>query len=309
MEGVFVNITNGIPGPVQPVPKTYDLTGVDCVSATTCYAAGDDPYQLPPEPATQGGAVVTITNGDTASVVSMPVPNPGPGVAGFVSLFGIGCTSTTECVVVGESDVQGGFAASVKDGDPSTDLVSVGEPNSQPNGIECVPGNRCMLNINEEPTSGADRRLQAWNEVVMYGPHNSLVKGSDGILVNTTPYGGDCRPDDLDFCMIGGAGGPKGAHGDVDVAQGTSAHAVKVPGTSTLSDVSCAGSYWCAAVGWVTTGSESSAGVLVSLASETPRTAVQVPQTTQLTAVSCISSGLCVTVGQGVIDSFRVENG
>jgi hypothetical protein len=200
----------------------------------------------------------------------------------------------------------GGFAASVTNGNPSNDLVSVGEQDSQPNGVECVPGNRCMLNIRETPTSGPDRRLQAWNEVVTYRPHNSLVNGSEGIALDTSPYGGDCRSDDLDFCMIAGS---KGKHGVVDVAQGTSAHDVKVHASTQLNDVSCATSYWCAAVGWVTTGSESSAGVLVPFASEVPKTAVQVPQTTQFTGVSCISSGLCVAAGQGVVDSFRVENG
>ncbi len=286
-EGAFVTIAEGVPGPVQTVPGTYGLTSVDCLSATTCVAAGTLPLQIEPGPPFTGGAIVGIDNGIAFVAGSFPPPSFGPGAPGDLSLNGIGCSGPT-CVAVGYSGVIGGFAVKVNAHGPGTLLPIT--PNSV-NGIECVLGDRCKVNQSggvESMKIGPGKRLR----IGAVAPAQSNLNG------------GDCHQADFEFCLVAGT-----SHGTGNVFDdiGTSGGGlVNVPGSSALSDVSCAGSYWCVAVGQSSSGE----GVLVPIGWETPTSPVPVTGTTEFSGASCAPSGFCVAVGAGptgaVVDSFRV---
>jgi hypothetical protein len=289
------------------VPGTFSLTSVDCVSATTCYAVGTDPYVNPEGESTIGGAVVTISNGNSTSVEGVGVPNSGLGTPGEMFLYGIGCSGISLCVATGFTTAEAGFAFTVSNGVPAGNhLVLTGPLNT--NGVECVNDRLCMINAGVlvgdrrggEVESGLD-----WAARIDAKEH--LLLGNAGGVLQTTLNGGTCHENDLEFCLIAGSYGKEGV---VDMAVGvTSAHDASVPGTSFLSDVSCAGAFWCVATGQSTSGD----GVLVPIGWETPEAPVPVPGT-QLNGVSCISTGFCVAVGSGpansgVVDSFRVWSG
>jgi hypothetical protein len=306
-DGIYVVISDGVPGRVETVPGTFSLTSVDCVSATTCYAVGTDPYVNPEGESTIGGAVVTISNGNSTSVEGVGVPNSGLGTPGEMFLYGIGCSGISLCVATGFTTAEAGFAFTVSNGVPAGNhLVLTGPLNT--NGVECVNDGRCMINAGVlvgdrrggEVESGLD-----WAARIDAKEH--LLLGNAGGVLQTTLNGGTCHENDLEFCLIAGSYGKEGV---VDMAVGvTSAHDASVPGTSFLSDVSCAGAFWCVATGQSTSGD----GVLVPIGWETPEAPVPVPGT-QLNGVSCISTGFCVAVGSGpansgVVDSFRVWSG
>ncbi len=313
-EGAYVTILDGVPGPVETVADTYGFTSVDCVSATTCYAAGTAFYQNPPEQATTGGAVVTIVNGSVTNAQGIAPPNFGPGVAGALYLYGIACSSVSACITAGYSNVFGGFAVDASNGVPGQwpKFRATGAYNA--NGIECVTDGWCM--VNAETLGGVrNNGITGLDETVTIARHGDLAGGAEGGEDNTTLGGGSCHGDDIEFCLIAGSEGAhgiplKGGHGLVDVAVGiTSTRDVAVPTTRSLSDVSCASLYWCIAAG----ESKSGEGVLVPVGWETPMSPVPVAGTSEFSGVSCISTGFCVAVGGApggaAIDSFRVWNG
>jgi hypothetical protein len=303
--GAYVVIADGVPGSVEAVPGTDWLSSVDCVSATTCYAAGTAPYVNPAGQSTTGGAVVTISNGNSASVNGMGVPPVGLGDPGYMYLYGIGCSGTSACIVTGYTQAIGGFSATVSNGNPDENLFRTGPMTT--NGVECVNGGRCMINAGVLESLG-DREIEfGWDWAAKIGPKGHLSLGAAGGVLKTTLNGGACHHNDLEFCLIAGSAGNEGV---VDVAVGvTSTDNATVPGTSSLSDVSCAGAFWCVATGQSTSGE----GVLVPIGWTTPSTPVPVTGTL-LGGVSCVSTGLCVAVGSGpansgVVDSFRIWSG
>ncbi len=304
-EGAYVEINGGIPGVVEAVPGTFSLNSVDCVSATTCYAVGTDPYVNPEGIPTIGGAVVTISNGNSASVDGLGVPNTGLETPGEMFLYGIGCSGPSACIATGFTSAIAGFSVTVNNGVPSDDLVRTGAMTT--NGVECVNALRCMINADVITGHGHGEAEFGWDWAATIGTKGQLLLGKAGGVLKTTLNGGSCHQNDLEFCLIAGSARTGGV---VDMAIGvTSAHVATVPGTSALNDVSCAGAFWCVATGQSTSGE----GVLVPIGWETPRTPVPVTGT-QLGAVSCVPTGLCVAVGSGpvntgVVDSFRVWDG
>ncbi len=194
--GVIVTVNDGVPGPVQEVQGTVRLTSIDCVSTTTCYAAGDDVYEPPgaPTPNT-GGAVVTIENGSAADVRYIPVPEYGPGQPGYAQLYGIGCSGTT-CMAVGYAGALGGFAINTG---RLGNLFPISEDNV--NGIECVPGDWCVLNAQTE--EGRDSAIGLVEKVGI--GHRYLHHDTAAGATHTTLHGGDCHQRDLQFCLVAGS--------------------------------------------------------------------------------------------------------
>ncbi len=296
--GVIVTVNDGVPGPVQEVQGTVRLTSIDCVSTTTCYAAGDDVYEPPgaPTPNT-GGAVVTIENGSAADVRYIPVPEYGPGQPGHAQLYGIGCSGTT-CMAVGYAGALGGFAINTG---RLGNLFPISEDNV--NGIECVPGDWCVLNAQTE--EGRDSAIGLVEKVGI--GHRYLHHDTAAGATHTTLHGGDCHQRDLQFCLVAGSVATPTGPGLVLTAVGSGgAVTVTVPGTKLLNDISCASSYWCVAVGQ----SSSDEGALVPVGWATPGGVVPVAGTSTFNGVSCAATGYCVAVGTGatggVVDSFRV---
>jgi hypothetical protein len=310
-KGAYLTITNGVPGPVGVVRYTYGFTSVDCVSATTCYAAGTAFYQNPPEQATTQGAVVTIVNGTVTNAQGIAPPNFGPGSAGALNLYGIACSSVSACITDGYSNVFGGFAVDASNGEPGQEQNFLATGPYSANGIECVTDGVCMVNAENIGGGVHGGGVIGFNETVQIARHGDLSRGTGGGEDGTTLGGGSCHGNDIEFCLIAGSAGAlgiplSGGHGLVYVAVGvTSTHDVAVPNTTSLTDVSCASAYWCVAAGQSTSG----VGMLVPIGWETPQAPVPVTGTSGFSAVSCISSGLCVAVGGRAVDSFRVWNG
>jgi hypothetical protein len=77
-------------------------------------------------------------------------------------------------------------------------------------------------------------------------------------------------------------------------------HVVEVPGTEALSDVSCAGTYWCVAVGSTTSGD----GAVVPLGWETAMPVRAFAGTTNFVGVSCPEPEFCIGVGSSASASI-----
>ena len=313
--GAYVVITNGIPGPVEAVPNTSALTSVDCVSATTCYASGNAPYVNPAGQSTTGGVIATITSGDSVAVNIIGVPPVALGDPGYMDLAGIGCSGTSACVATGYTQALGGFAVTVRSGVPGDHLVVTGSLSTR--GAECVKGGSCLLDAGTLGEVGSGREATfGLDSSVKIGGKGHLSLGLTGGIRNTTLNGGACHDNDLAVLPHRRLTGPsragvEHATGAVDVADAvTSSRNTEVPGTNSLTDISCAGTYWCIATGQNTAGE----GVLVPIGWDTPATPVLATGTFGLSAVSCVPNGLCVAAGSGpgnggVVDSFRVWNG
>jgi hypothetical protein len=301
-EGVYLTITDGVPGPVQTVAGTFALTSVDCVSATTCDAVGTDPFNQPPEGSSTGGVIVVFENGTAVNGYTIAPPGFGPGVLGSLSLNGIGCSDTTTCMAVGYSDVIGGFAVNIGTRGPGGVLFPTSLYSA--NGIECVQGDWCK--INAENAGPSERGNGGLVVAFKIGLDKRVRVGSAAGAVGTL-QGGDCHQEDFEFCLV--AGSTYGSGFVFDDIGSSSGRVIPVPGTSSLDDVSCAGAYWCLAAGQGSSG----VGVLVPVGWETPTSAVPVTGTSEFSGVSCVSSGICVAVGAApggaAVDSFRVWSG
>jgi hypothetical protein len=75
-----------------PTPKSGDLNGVSCLSATRCTAAGS--YR--PVPSSHLLTLIESWNGTRWSKVA----SPSPGTGDYV-LFGVSCPSARTCTAVG----------------------------------------------------------------------------------------------------------------------------------------------------------------------------------------------------------------
>ncbi len=90
--GLIVHLVNGVVKTVTSVPGTAQLTGVSCVSVSTCVAAGEPPGSyvgLIP------GVIVGVTNGFPGHVVSAAL---GHNLA--LQLSGLWCETSTTCFAV-----------------------------------------------------------------------------------------------------------------------------------------------------------------------------------------------------------------
>ena len=74
-------------------PASSQLHGVSCVNATTCFAVGESLGTV----IGQSRTLVERWNGKTWSIV----PSPNPAGARYATLFGISCSSPTNCFAVG----------------------------------------------------------------------------------------------------------------------------------------------------------------------------------------------------------------
>jgi hypothetical protein len=301
-EGTYVEITNGIPGPVQLVPSIFALVGVDCVSATTCYAVGNGPFTEPGTQAPPGntdGVVVIIDNGAVTGISSIPTPSNVLSTSGYSFLYGIGCENAATCLAVGYNLDPGGEAFKVHNGVAGTTPIQTGQANA--NGIECV-GEWCKINAE---TFDHNQVGEIESVKLGQGKNTKIAQywgGSESV------YGGACHPNDFEFCLTAGTEGGPGGPGTVTFTISSVTVVTKVTGTTTLKDVACAGTFWCVAVGTNTSG----VGVRVPVGWESPRTPIPVAGTTSFSGVSCASNGLCVAVGagpssSGVVDSFQVS--
>ncbi len=178
--GTVVTIHNRLPTGATPVPQSMEVTGVACLTATTCLGVGSDSLGAPPE-----AALLPITNGTPGTVqfaalgsldgaacptsttcvavgrqiILQPTPPPlgeivpytngVPGVAvpvpGSDELTAITCTGPAACLAVGRTTVAGTSVAvlvPVANGVPGAAITVPGI--STLNGIACLTAGRCL---------------------------------------------------------------------------------------------------------------------------------------------------------------------
>ncbi len=138
----LIETWNGTSWEVLPSPAAgsapSDLTGVSCLSITSCWAVGYDG---------QGSAddqtLVESWNGTAWSIV--PSPNSGPGSG----LNGVTCTSGGPCIAVGYGTLESTVAQTLVESWDGTDWSIIASPDVGSNGnvldgVSCTSGNSCM---------------------------------------------------------------------------------------------------------------------------------------------------------------------
>jgi hypothetical protein len=150
------------PSPNQALPNISSLDAVSCISPTSCVAVGDDTDVSD----VVGQILIESWNGSVWRIV--PSPSPG-GTGGYGDLYGVFCTSSTDCVAVGSygdgSPVQETLIESWN-GSVWT-VVSSPDPGSGSNvldGVTCVSSTNCVAVGFDADASGVDDSLvESWN--------------------------------------------------------------------------------------------------------------------------------------------------
>ncbi len=299
-EGVAVPIDDGVAGPAQALPGTEGLVSVACMSARSCIAVGTEPYSDQPRPPWTVGVVVGIDDGQ--AFVGGPITGNGlPGAPDYVYPTGVACSGTTHCFAVGSSTFEDGFGVRIVNGQPSVvqSISTLGM-----SGVECVQNDKDWCLADETPGLAL---------FVQMGDNKGRLRLGPSVLFphHTDLYGGACHARDLDFCLVAGVDGRKPGEGAVFSVVGESSVLMRaVPGTSTLNDLACSGSYWCVAVGQGAAGG----GAIVPVGWESPAEMRPVTGIEEFSGVSCPTEKFCIAVGAegtgsattGVMDTFPI---
>lgn len=128
---LVLSITNGAPGTYR-IASVDELNAVDCLSATSCLAVGDN---------SEGeGAAVPITNGVPGS------PHAMPGTSAF-TMNAVSCSDAGACDAVGVDEQEGGTNAGagvvvpISNSDPGTAHIVA---NNALYGVACVNATTCL---------------------------------------------------------------------------------------------------------------------------------------------------------------------
>jgi hypothetical protein len=307
--GAIVPIVNGTAQPVEKVKGTFTLNAVSCPSATVCYAVGNGPFHFPPEQPSTAGVIVTITNGVVTGLTEPPVPNFGPGTAGYTYLNGIGCVNAIHCLATGFTGTMGGVDVAISNGGPHPDTLFPLSPLTG-NSVTCVVADWCMVGAQNEaprPLGQYGYTIESRSYAVgknFFDRHIPLGPGF-GAVTGATYHGGDCHQQTIEFCLF--AGSANGKPGSVLVTVGSDGQLLdEVTGTSELQDVSCAGLYWCVAVGSTTSGE----GAIVPVGWANPTPIHPLSGTSDLVGVSCPEPDFCVGVGSAgtgaIVSTFPI---
>ncbi len=156
-----------ITGGSTPSKTIGDLWAVSCVSAKHCVAAGESDAKT-------GGAIRTLTevyNGKRFKTFASPDPTHLK--VPYNSLYGISCTSSTNCWAAGEGGAYAFGGPNPTSKDRSTDavhwngkrwsVVGSANPNNKPSGflaISCSRASSCMAGGLWEPTGTQETLIE-----------------------------------------------------------------------------------------------------------------------------------------------------
>jgi hypothetical protein len=292
-EAAVLPISHGVPESPEIVPgvgsQSY-LWAVDCPDSAYCAAIGQGPQKSPEGPTTTAGLVVGITNGmpNEASWIL----GPGPiGAPDHDYLYGVGCSSASECLATGDDGYLAGVVVPLKTGKFRT----IGDDDMY--GVSCFEKNYCIATGSNAPQGNSTNSGLAIMEKVN---QNAIVDEWDG---GSSLYGTACHEDNTDSCVAVGisTNGKKGII--VPIVKLKSHTAVDVSGTTALNGIACEGSSYCVAVGQSSSGE----GVLVGITGSKLGERIPVPGTTQLLAVGCASNMSCMAVGSDSSAAVLVE--
>jgi hypothetical protein len=294
----LTEIWNGASWSVAPSPNpgnnVNDLSGVSCTSSTDCVAVGY--YFNTSASQTISQTLIEKWNGASWSVT----PSPDQGNGGSV-LYGVFCTSSTNCVAVGDYiNGSGDFQTLIETWNgtgwsiiPSPDP---GTPSSGLDGVHCASSTNCVAvgyYFNGPSTQGL---VEAWNGTIwsVSPSPNPADAGAANLASVSCTSATDC-------VAVGDYINGSGSQVLTESWNGTIWSVTTSPnqGTDTLSSVSCISSTNCVGVGNFSTGSgdptliESWNGISWFV-TPSPSPGANA----YLNGVSCISSTGCFAVGQ-----------
>jgi hypothetical protein len=298
-EAAVLPISHGVPEAAVIVAGAGSeslLLAVNCPSSGYCLAAGQAPFTNH-ENDTNGtaGILVPINSGAPGEASYVAGQGP-PDQPDFVYLYGVGCTSASDCMAAGRDFYDGGIIVPVIAGNPGSEQSW--NPDRM-NGASCFAKNYCIATGVTEPESG-DGNLGFW-----------LAKkiGSPTVVQDWSPSGtgalngAACHSDSYDSCVAVGSNTAGKKAVVVPIVNNASPRTESVHGVTGLNGVACEGPSYCVAVGQNSTGE----GVLVGLSGNKPGATVPVPGTTQLVAVGCASNMSCIAVGADADTAVLVE--
>ncbi len=161
-DGSLVEAWDGTTWSVTPSPNPNGipslLDGVSCVSPTSCLAVGF----------AGGPPVAFAETWDGASWSATPIPIPSPGTS--TKFTGVSCTTSTDCVVVGEeafSHQETGpfFQTLVETWDGSSFVVAPSPDASNLDhlyGVSCASSTSCVAVGSEQNGSSAQTLVETW---------------------------------------------------------------------------------------------------------------------------------------------------
>ncbi len=292
-EAAVLPISHGVPGSTEIVPGAGSqsfLWAVDCPDSSYCAAIGQGNQTSPQGPITTAGLVVGITNGTPSEATW--ILGQGPiGSPDYDYLYGVGCSSASDCLATGDDAYLGGVVVPLNTGVFRT----VGYDDMY--GVSCLAKNYCIATGSNAPQGNSTNSGVAIMEKVN---QNAIVNEWDG---GSSLYGTACHDDNTDSCVAVGIStyGKRGII--VPIVKLQSSKAVDVSGTTALKGIACEGTSHCVAVGQNSSGE----GVLVGITGSKPEVTIPVPGTTQLFAVGCASNMSCIAVGSDSSTAVLVE--
>jgi hypothetical protein len=290
-----------IPQPAN-AGSTLNLNSVSCTSATSCTAVGG--YLEPGAgPAEQWLTLAEHWNGSTWTIQSTPTP---AGVA-FTSLFGVSCTSATNCTAVGDytTGITSGPGATLIEQWNGSTWTTQASPNPSGAGLSLLGGVWCASATSctavgfsmSSSTFNNQTLAEQWNGSTWTiqptpDPSGALDSGLSGLWCasasNCTAVGG--------YSASPGVGQTLAEqwNGSTWAIQPTPALAGPADSETGLNGVWCASAARCTAVG------SSGLGALVELWNGSTwrrQSAAQPAKHQVLSGLSCTSAGTCTAVG------------
>ena len=276
--------------------------------------------------------IATLGAGATPAAADTVTP-----ITGTTIMWGVGCSTATDCVAVGDAGSIGqvSVGAVVADSGNHVGSVQTVTGTNELYGVACPSSTQCLavgtgmtasngvvVRIINGTAGGAQwpSQTSTLRGIACYTSLNCVAvgwvfgnfPGGQGEMAIVVPLANGV-PQAVE--MISGALGLYGvacytntscvavgwdAGGSgvvVPISNGTASGAVTVSGSSTLFGVACSDVNHCAAVGGYSAPSSNSVGVVVPITNGAPGAAIQVPGAGVLQGISCPSSAVCWAVG------------
>ncbi|HUC04610.1 MAG TPA: Ig domain-containing protein [Acidimicrobiales bacterium] len=285
---------------VSQSPTTTGLSGISCLSATSCVAVGswEDP----------SGASHVLVN-TLAGTTWSPTTGIDPGAATSATLIGISCQSATSCVAVGSyTDSAGVTGALVETLSGSTWSSTTGiDPGAATAadlvGVSCLSATSCVAVGSYDDASHDDHLLVETLSGTTWTPTTGIDPSG-----SSAPQLVDVRCLSATSCVAVGYDKDSGGvyHALVETLSGTTWTPTtgidpSGSGGASLYGLSCLSASSCVAVGSYDDSSGNSHALVETLSgsSWTPTTGIDPGGSTaaDLYGVSCLSATSCVAVG------------
>ena len=266
------------------LPYAWQLTSIDCVSATTCWVAGDDSAGTP--------AGITPVLGETTDAganwtwfTNLPAitqydPN------GTYALDAISCTSALDCVAAGGLDYSDGLAQVISTTDGGATWTRSTDP--MLTGLQEIFGLSCLNGSDGLPTCYAAAAATAAAGPVVISSTDGGATWSGMETYDNTGWMYSIACPDASHCWATGAGTTVGLVGTANAGNSWTADASDT--SNEEGSVSCASVTFCVTTTdnalWQTTDGGGLGTAAVAAGAAPDRAAASKPVTTRLPKVS-----------------------